>query len=100
MGTKNNPAPFDCYANALPDEEMFVLLARDPDAPALVEQWADNRAWAIATGKRPESDMAMVTEARECAAKMRRWRFQNEGAWRTPPTPLSDVESAHAVSLD
>lgn len=29
MGTKNNPGAFDCYANAEPDEPMFVLLARD-----------------------------------------------------------------------
>lgn len=30
MGTKSNPTQFDCYANALPDEPMFILLARDP----------------------------------------------------------------------
>ena len=26
---KENPGRFDCYANALPDEPMFVLLARE-----------------------------------------------------------------------
>ena len=26
MGTKNNPGKFDCYANAKPDEPLFVLL--------------------------------------------------------------------------
>lgn len=36
MGTKNNPGAFDCYANAEPDEPMFVLLGRDKHAPAPV----------------------------------------------------------------
>lgn len=40
MSTKNNPGPFDCYANAEPDEPMFVLLGRDKHAPLLVHLWA------------------------------------------------------------
>lgn len=67
MGTKNNPGAFDCYANAEPDEPMFVLLARDAGAPALVEMWADKRESA-------GEDPAKVKEARDCAAKMRDWR--------------------------
>lgn len=47
MGTKQNPARFDCYANALPDEPMFVLLARDDDAPFRVEDWALRRKMAV-----------------------------------------------------
>lgn len=43
MGTKNNPGKFDCYANADPDEPMFVLLARDPLASDLVLLWAERR---------------------------------------------------------
>ena len=82
MGTKNNPAPFDCYANALPDEPMFILLARDPQAPGLLETWAVDRAAQIKAGLRPASDMAMVEEARQCAETMRRWREENDGAWR------------------
>lgn len=39
MGTKNNPGKFDCYTKAEPDEPMFVLLARDPLAPILVNLW-------------------------------------------------------------
>lgn len=67
MGTKNHPGAFDCYANAEPDEPMFVLLGRDRHAPSLVEMWADVRE---AAGEDP----AKVKEARECAAKMRDWR--------------------------
>lgn len=97
MGTKTNPGEYDCYANALPDEEQFQLLARDPLAPGLTRLWA-----AIRTGDRhllfsavselqgfvphyaeaPET--APAAEALDCAERMRRWRAANEGAWRAP----------------
>lgn len=67
MGTKNKPGDFDCYANALPDEPMFVLLARDPHAPALVRAWADRRLEA-------GEDRAKVEEAYGCANAMEKWR--------------------------
>lgn len=66
MGTKNNPGEFDCYANADPDEPMFILLGRDKHAPLLVELWAKLRA---ADGEDPQK----VSEARECGAAMRTW---------------------------
>ncbi len=43
MGTKNNPGKFDCYANASPDEPMFVLLGRDRLASHLVSIWSKIR---------------------------------------------------------
>lgn len=67
MGTKNNPAPFDCYANAEGDEPMFILLARDAQAPALVRQWASDRADAL-------EDPVKVAEAYACADAMEKWR--------------------------
>lgn len=67
MGTKDKPGVFDCYANAEPDEPMFVLLGRDKDAPDLVDEWARRR-------KRADEDPAKVREATECAAAMRRYR--------------------------
>lgn len=67
MGTKNNPGKFDCYEAAEPDEPMFVLLARDPLAPGIVRQWAEERsAWEDPQGK--------IKEALECAEAMERWR--------------------------
>lgn len=84
MGTKNDPGIFDCYHNALSDEPMFVLLARDPSAPDLVEDWATERQRQIDKGWRPKSDQAMVNEAVQCAAHMRHWRFVNNGSWRSP----------------
>lgn len=74
MGSKNDPGKFDCYANAEPDEPMFILLARDVSAPKVVEQWAAERAQLIKNGHKPEDDWDMVKEARECAEKMRVWR--------------------------
>jgi hypothetical protein len=86
MGTKNNPAPNDYYENALPDEPMFTLLARDPHAPDLVIAWADKRHADIRAGKRPESDMPIVQEALDCARAIIEWRRSNDGAWRKPAT--------------
>lgn len=72
MGTKNEPGQFDCYANAEPDEPMFILLARDPLAPLMVEIWAQLRAEAST-----EDDQALIEEAQECADSMREWRGAN-----------------------
>jgi hypothetical protein len=70
MGTKNNPAHFDCYAEADPDEPMFILLARDEKAPDLIEIWAGLRRMAD-----PSKDGdAKEREALGCADAMRRWR--------------------------
>jgi hypothetical protein len=88
MGTKNKPGRFDCYANALPDEPMFVLLARDPDFAEHVEKWARRRAAAVRCGLRPLSDMALVDEALECAKAGADWRRQNDGAWRATPAVI------------
>lgn len=74
MGTKLEPGKFDCYANARPDEPMFILLARDVDAPKVVEFWARLRELRIRNGDKPQLDQTMVDEARECAEKMRDWR--------------------------
>jgi hypothetical protein len=80
MGTKNNPGTFDCYANAEPDEPMFILLARDPQAPHLVEQWLIDRQ---KTGEKQEK----LIEAASCADDMRAWRKEHRpGAIEIPET--------------
>ena len=63
MATKSKPGKYDCYANAEPDEPMFVLLARDKHAPALVWLWAVLREL---DGENPEK----VQEARQCCTDM------------------------------
>ena len=74
MGTKNDPGAYDCYDKAEPDEPLFVLLARDPAAPGLVEAWAAERLLLIEDGTKPEADQPMIEEALRCAAAMRSWR--------------------------
>ena len=66
MGTKNNPGQFDCYANADPDEPMFVLLGRDPMAGMLVRLW-------VLLRRRAGEDLEKCAEALECAGAMDGW---------------------------
>jgi hypothetical protein len=96
MGTKLKPASFDCHADALIDEPLFTLLARDPLAPGLVAIWAAIRigdwpgaerqlaelinANVLAYAMRPE--FAKAEEAMICALDMKDWRASNDGAWR------------------
>jgi hypothetical protein len=87
MSTKSNPGLFDCYAKALPNEPMFVLLARDETAPDYVRMWAAERTAEIAKSNRPVEDMHMVIEALDCARDMEKWRDANEGAWRVKAEP-------------
>lgn len=90
MGTKNNPPYFDCYANAEPDEPMFILLGRDRMAPYLVELWAEYRE---SEGDNP----AQIREARECAAAMREWLTKlGKIEWQQyqPLLPNADQDNA------
>lgn len=107
MGTKNNPAPFDCYDAAEPDEPMFVLLARDGAAPLTVEAWIRARSrllcaqvsielgetmdmpeqaapglqWFIERRDRMEPargrELDKLVEAQACAEAMRSWKAAN-----------------------
>lgn len=70
MGTKNNPGKFDCYEAAEPDEPMFVLLARDMEAPLLVRIWS-----IFKTFQGEKSDK--VQEAIACADAMEEWRKEH-----------------------
>lgn len=84
MGTKNNPAPYDCMANAEPDEPYFVLLARDPLAAELVLAWAILRRATVDEGP------AQADEAAACAGAMERWRARNRA-----DKPLTALLSTH-----
>jgi hypothetical protein len=70
VNTKNNPGKFDCYQKAAPDEPMFILLARDPIAPDLIRQWAEQR---LEEGE----DHEKIDEAFACADAMDKWRLAN-----------------------
>ena len=85
MGTKNNPAEFDCYANAENDEPMFVLLARDAEAPEIIEAWVASKRKAWVKRSLRFNKEAVLTlgqlrklkEARHCAEAMRGWREEH-----------------------
>jgi len=67
----------DCYHAAEPDEPMFVLLARDKAAPALVMEWAMERKRLIDEGRKPIEDLMKISEALACAHDMIRWQRKN-----------------------
>lgn len=69
MATKNKPGAFDCYANAEPDEPMFILLGRDVVSPFAIRMWIAER---IASGKNKHED-AQIVEAAECIEAMERF---------------------------
>lgn len=71
MATKNNPGKFDCYANADPDEPMFVLLARDKHAVALIWLWCTLR-------ELDNEDPTKVADARACADEMVAWAVEHK----------------------
>ena len=86
MGTKNDPSTYDCYANAEPDEPMFVLLGRDVAAPLLVDLWAALR------GLDRDADDAQLVEAKACAEAMRAWR-------RTRPRPTVTLNGSDVLPV-
>lgn len=75
-------SPTGMFAKAKDGEPLFLLMARDPSAPELIESWAHTREAEVTAGRRPASDLAQVREARECAQEMRAWRDANDGMWR------------------
>jgi hypothetical protein len=87
MGTKNNPGRFDCYSRADPDEPFFVLLGRDPLAPALVRVWARMRQ---EMGEDPEK----VLEAFNCASVMAAW------AIKLGKKPLHELVAPERIAAD
>lgn len=104
MGTKNNPGKFDCYANADPDEPMFVLLGRDCLASHLVSIWSKIRMGdmeaasvvfldllakhAVAYGIEPDVDKA--SEAMDCSLAMFKfWHARHEAKL------AADFEASH-----
>lgn len=80
MGTKIDGDT--CYAAALPDEPMFVLLGRDPQAPQIVRAWAAQRLALVYGSQRPASDIAKAREAQRLADRMVEWRNNAAESWR------------------
>ena len=99
METKNNPTPGSCLAKALPDEPMFILLARDRCAPDTIRFWADQRS-QLGVEQGESQDAEQLLEALETAEEMGAWRARNDGGWRNHhrdadvvPTPRDELSS-------
>lgn len=87
--TKNNPGPYDCHANAEPDEPMFTLLARDVTAQYFVAAWVSVRCGDVPLACKLMDDAAKelrkvgkpikewtdpkMIEAAQCSQDMRMW---------------------------
>jgi len=84
MGTKNNPGKFDCYANAAPDEPLFVLRATDIAAPETV------RFWTLLRELLGKAHTEKLDEAYACALAMHsfRQRVKGEESFSFPETDL------------
>ena len=91
MGTKNNPGQFDCYANAEPDEPIFVLRASDPTAPLVLTFW---RAMKLEMRERGQSNISddKLDEARRCSLAMEVWCEE-----RAPGMPTHALKAFRAV---
>jgi hypothetical protein len=93
MASKEFVGPVDCLGAALPDEEYFLLLARDPLAAGLTMIWASLRLGDFASATtnfqrlctqpglishyREHPDQAKAEEAVEVAQRMVDWRERN-----------------------
>lgn len=73
IGTKLNPGAYDCFAQAEPDEPLFVLLARDATAPAIIRAWVKDR---LASGN---LSLEQSEEALATARSMEVWFRENRG---------------------
>lgn len=71
VGTAAHPGPYDPLENARPDEPVFTLAGRDPDAPATITFWAHQRrnrairAWG--DSKRKADQQLLEAELKQCA---------------------------------
>jgi hypothetical protein len=86
MATKEKPGAFDCYANAAPDEPLFILLGRDKHGPLLVRLWARLRAL-------DEEDSEKLREANDCADAMETYRA------RIKPVPALSADEQLGVLI-
>lgn len=75
-----------CFNKAHADERLFILLARDPAAPATIRAWVTER---IRLGKNLIDD-EIIIDALDCAARMERERAV---ASRQAALPLTAVAS-------
>lgn len=82
IGSKLNPGNHDCLNEALPDEPVFILLARDRRFSEHVVDWANRREIDIEADIQPKEDLFKTISALAIAEQGRKWREYRMGAWR------------------
>lgn len=75
MYTKINPSKTNAYANAEPNEPIFTLIGRDPDAALIVHIWATLRLRQIRIGMLEDTveERDQISEAISVSQEMSRY---------------------------
>jgi hypothetical protein len=115
MAAKDRFNPIDCLGAALPDEEYFVLLARDPAMPALLGIWASLRVGNVAAAAenftllcspdlvahyKRHPDHAKSQEAVATANRAAEWREANVGGSNGVPTWKESLVRPRMIELE
>jgi len=93
MGTKDNPAPNDCYESADGDEPIFTLRGKDPAAAETVRVWATLR---VRCGVNRFSD-EKIQEAYAFADALDDWRETNPDRCKWPEGRLGITSGVPAL---
>lgn len=86
--TAEPPRPGFTIKEPMHGEPVFVLMARDLQAPRLIREWADQREERIVAGSAPLTDQAAVACARDIADAMEQWRRSMIALSTPTPIPL------------
>jgi hypothetical protein len=89
-----------CHMDAMKDEPIFTLLARDPCAPDVVRYWMTLREAMIGRGEKPQDDHQKLDDAAKVAQDMVVWRsdatdpakWEHGPRWTYPHAPESTFE--------
>ncbi len=71
MNTLENPSKHDCRKKLLPDEPIFILRGKDPNASKTIHYWV---AGYLQRGGR---NLKKVCEALDLAQQMEEWRKEH-----------------------
>ena len=83
-------SPRSCFNTAYDQEQLFVLLARDPAAPVAIRAWIAER---LRLGRNKPGD-EQIREAYECATLMELQRSEITSARNQQQLPWADGTEA------
>lgn len=92
-GAKGAPGEFDCYADVPDDEPIFVLRARDPLAPVMIQLWTAARSLYRIPDDRECNKQVHAIQIAEAMRKYRHDNFSNDVV-REPYGPAAALLAA------